>query len=315
MANNIGIESRDSIQVAMERWLYKYKQMSVKASTFTRLITSFKLLQEYPIACVRIFELCTDDIQRFINKLADDGYSMSTIKKAYNLLTGFVRFLLGEGLMVRSAYLNVNLPKPEKIKTQPRHVEVYDPDEQSRLRAAIQASGTIGAKAALLMLETGMRVGEVLALQWDDILWGRRALSIHSTLVFAGSRKRCFVQDSAKSRSSTRTIPLSKTAFDMLLALKDKCNSDGFVFSTGDCKDSVGYNSLRNQLKDLCQAANVPYKGFHVLRHTFATNAFYRGCEIKILSKLLGHASVTITYNTYIHLYGDALEEMRSIVG
>lgn len=51
------------------------------------------------------------------------------------------------------------------------------------------------------------------------------------------------------------------------------------------------------------------------MRHTFATNCYYRGCEIKLLSKLLGHANVTITYNIYINLYGDALEEMRSIVG
>ena len=60
--------------------------------------------------------------------------------------------------------------------------------------------------------------------------------------------------------------------------------------------------------------AQVEYRGMHVFRHTFATNCYYKGCEIKKLSKLLGHASVTITYNTYIHLYGDALEELRSVI-
>ena len=60
--------------------------------------------------------------------------------------------------------------------------------------------------------------------------------------------------------------------------------------------------------------AQIEYRGMHVFRHTFATNGYYKGCEIKKLSKLLGHASVTITYNTYIHLYGDALEELRSVV-
>ena len=53
----------------------------------------------------------------------------------------------------------------------------------------------------------------------------------------------------------------------------------------------------------------------HVFRHTFATNCYYRGCDVKILSKLLGHSSVTVTYNTYIHLFGDALEEMRAVLG
>lgn len=60
-----------------------------------------------------------------------------------------------------------------------------------------------------------------------------------------------------------------------------------------------------------------PYNGHgnHALRHTCATNCYNRGCDVKILSKLLGHADVSITYNIYIHLYGDALEEMRSVIG
>ena len=53
----------------------------------------------------------------------------------------------------------------------------------------------------------------------------------------------------------------------------------------------------------------------HAFRHTFATNCYERGCDVKILSKLLGHSDVAITYNIYIHLYGDALEEMRRVVG
>ena len=59
----------------------------------------------------------------------------------------------------------------------------------------------------------------------------------------------------------------------------------------------------------------LPYLGMHAFRHTFATNCYERGCDVKILSKLLGHSDVAITYNIYIHLYGDALEEMRRVVG
>ncbi len=77
----------------------------------------------------------------------------------------------------------------------------------------------------------------------------------------------------------------------------------------------MSYEALRYQIQIACDQAGVPYKGQHVFRHTFATNCYYRGCDIKILSKLLGHSDVTVTYNTYIHLYGDALEEMRSVVG
>ena len=63
------------------------------------------------------------------------------------------------------------------------------------------------------------------------------------------------------------------------------------------------------------QSGQVPYYyGLHVFRHTFATNCYHRGCDVKVLSKLLGHGSVAVTYNTYIHLYGDALEAMRAVI-
>ena len=72
---------------------------------------------------------------------------------------------------------------------------------------------------------------------------------------------------------------------------------------------------MRYQIQLACAQVNVPYLGQHVFRHTFATNCYERGCDVKILPKLLGHADVTVTYNVYIHLFGDALEEMRSVVG
>ena len=79
--------------------------------------------------------------------------------------------------------------------------------------------------------------------------------------------------------------------------------------------EPLTYEAVRYQIQFACAKANLPYLGMHVFRHTFATNCYNRGCDVKILSKLLGHADVAITYNTYIHLYGDALEEMRKVIG
>lgn len=312
MAENLGIRVTDTIESSMRRWLYRYKKESVKASTFNRLLTSYKMLEKYPLSNVRLVDLCTDDIQGLVNTLRCEGYSMSTIKKAYNLMTGFLTFALGEGLAIRPAHLNVVLPRSENLTKQAREIKAYEPDEQARLKRAIAEYDTAGAHAVLLMMETGLRIGEVLALTWQDVLWRRRALRVHATMVNPQSRKRSFVQSSPKSKSSIRTIPLSKAALELLMRLKKP--EDGLIFAAEDGETTIGYNSLRNQVQDLCQAAKVPYFGMHAFRHTFATNAFYKGCEIKRLSKMLGHANVTITYNTYIHLYGDALEEMRSIV-
>lgn len=76
----------------------------------------------------------------------------------------------------------------------------------------------------------------------------------------------------------------------------------------------MSYEMMRWNIQVACKEAGVPYLGQHVFRHTFATNCYRRGCNVKILSKLLGHADVGITYNTYIHLLDDGLEEMRSVL-
>jgi len=72
----------------------------------------------------------------------------------------------------------------------------------------------------------------------------------------------------------------------------------------------LSYEALRYQTQCLCKAACVPYRGEHVFRHTFATNCYHKGVDVKILSRLLGHADVNITYNIYVHLYGDGFDEM-----
>ena len=76
--------------------------------------------------------------------------------------------------------------------------------------------------------------------------------------------------------------------------------------------ERLSYEALRWQTGCVCREAGVDYKGEHVFRHTFATNCYYKKVDIKILSRLLGHADVNITYNVYIHLYGDGFDEMYS---
>ena len=89
--------------------------------------------------------------------------------------------------------------------------------------------------------------------------------------------------------------------------------SDGLEESSADQGGGIGTPRLiEYQTQCLCKAAVVPYRGEHVFRHTFATNCYHKGVDVKILSRLLGQADVTITYNIYIHLYGDGFDEMYS---
>lgn len=158
------------------------------------------------------------------------------------------------------------------------------------------------------MMETGLRVGEVLALRWRDVQISRQRLIVRATVVRLANKKRSFVQDSPKSESSNRTIPLTPNAIAILTRLSENTVSE-WVF-TNDDGQRLSYEALRYQTRLACEEANVEYRGEHVFRHTFATNCYYKGVDVKILSRLLGHADTTITYNIYVHLYGDGFDEM-----
>lgn len=299
---------------AILAWMEKYKLNSVKTATYDRLETSYAMMSKYRIAKILLEELQSSDIQNYINQLVTDGYALSTIKKQFNLLSGFLRWANTEGIISRPIHNNVKLPSQSAVLKSKKAVSVYTDEEQRALRTILMSGEKPGYGAALLMLEMGFRVGEVLALSWDDVNWNRKAITVRKTMVRLANRKKLFVQQGAKSYTSNRTIPMSRVAYDLLRELRlHNLHPNGYIF-TNENGDPLSYEAMRYQVGRACEKAGVPYLGQHVFRHTFATNCFYRGCNVKILSKLLGHADVSITYNTYIHLFGDALEEMRSVV-
>ena len=88
-----------------------------------------------------------------------------------------------------------------------------------------------------------------------------------------------------------------------------------YVFAT-QSGEHVGYRHLLTTMESTCETAGVEHRGLHALRHSFASNLYARGVEVKVISKLLGHASVEITYNRYIHFFeGDIDDSLRQAVG
>lgn len=302
----------------MDEWLRVYKQRSVKAATYDRLRVSFSMLCRNEISAVSIRDISTEDIQRYMNELADRGYAITTIKKQYTLITAYLKYEYARGRIQLPVYIGVKLPERGGVQNgSGMESEVFTSCEQTALKRVLTTLERRPYGAIFLMLELGLRSGEAQSLKWEDILWGKRAMRIHRTFVRLSSEKGVsFVQDSAKSRTSNRTVPLTAAAMDILERIRrNKQSSSPYVFPSLDDPDMpVSYFSVRWAMQQACREANVRYRSVHALRHTFATNCYNRGCDVKILSKLLGHADVGITYNIYIHLYGDALEEMRKVI-
>lgn len=303
---------------AIEEWLEVYKKNSVKALTYDRLITAHRLLGKDVIATFPVNEIDCDAIQRYLGRLVCDGYSMSTIKKQFNLLTAYWKHGMSRGMIEKPVYLGVRLPSESSVDTEHEEIQTYSPEEQKALLRELMKLEKPQYGVIVLMLEAGLRVGEALALRWEDVLWSPRAIKIRRTLVrMSTERGVTYVQNSPKSKTSRRTIPLSGRAMEVLQKLRDNGGADiGYIFARKDDTSlPYSYSSVEFHIKRLCKSLVISYKGMHAFRHTFATNCYERGCDVKILSKLLGHADVSITYNIYIHLYGDALEEMRKVLG
>lgn len=303
-----------SLTSYIAEWLTTFKETTVKQSTYDRLLTSAKALEAYTIAYKPIGEITSIDIQHYVNDLTKRGYGLSTIKKQMRIVTAPLKQASalhiipadpGVGIRLPSRY---NVAKPEKI------VEAYTAEEQTALLNVISSGRRKGYFAIMLMIETGLRVGEVLALRWQDVQLTRKRINVRNTVVRLANKKQSFVQDSVKSESSRRTIPLTPEAINILEEQYARRTNE-WVF-TNDDGERLSYEALRYQTRKACEEAGIEYRGEHVFRHTFATNCYHKGIDVKILSRLLGHADVNITYNLYIHLYGDGFEEMyEALVG
>ena len=292
----------------IEMWLETFKKNSVKTASYDRLETSKKALANYEIAGKRIGEVNFFDIQRYVNQLVEDGYSMSGIKKQMRIVTSPLKLAAAMRIIPADPSIGVKLPNETRVKKQTKEVIAYTNDEQERLFKRVAVSPmNVGYFGILLMIETGLRCGELLALKWKDVQLDRSRMHVHATILNPMSNVKAVYQDSPKTKSSNRIVPLTPKAKAILKRLMEDRQTEWVFESKGR---RYSYKQLMYQTKKLCRESGVPYYGEHVFRHTFATNCYYKGIDVKILSRLMGHSSVSVTYNTYINLYGDGFDEM-----
>lgn len=299
-----------SLTSYIAEWLTTFKQTTVKQSTYDRLLTSVKALEGFEIATMPIGEITCIDIQRYVNELIKRGYGLSTIKKQMRIVTAPLKQASALHIISKDPGIGIRLPSRYNVAKPERLIEAYTDEEQTALRSVLYNGQRAGYSAIILMIETGLRVGEALALRWQDVQLTRKRIYVRNTVVRLANRKQSFVQDSVKSESSRRTVPLTPEAIRLLERLYERRKNE-WVF-TNDDGERLSYEALRYQTRIACQEAGIEYRGEHVFRHTFATNCYHKGIDVKILSRLLGHADVNITYNLYIHLYGDGFDEMFS---
>ena len=153
----------------------------------------------------------------------------------------------------------------------------------------------------LLALCTGMRIGEVCALRWEDVDFIHRVIYVRYTV---GRIYNCKLRmtekifSSPKTKDSFREIPISKQLF---LALKEVRKISVTPFVVGNSEQSKEPRAYRDYFSRLLTRLEIPKITFHGLRHTFATRCIESQCDYKTVSTLLGHSNITTTLNLYVH--------------
>lgn len=278
-----------------------------------------------------IGKMCISDVRpmhckRILNNMMKD-YAGSTIRQTFIAMGTMFRAAVINSIVEKHPMDGVRYTKPVRAMSDHRVLTV---DEQKKFLETAKTSHNYYQYA--LILETGLRTGEMIGLTWDAIDWENRTLTVNKTLEFR-HEQHVWRAGPPKTPTSYRTIPLTTKAYNILLDLKDKRKAQKlseeldqvlvftdrhsgqssslklydlvFInFRTGMPAKNSSYDT---HLYKLCEVAGIPPFCMHTLRHTFATRAIERGMQPKVLQKLLGHASIQTTMDTYVHVTDDSL--------
>ena len=267
----------------------------VKESTLANYRNKFEkhILPEFgDIPCA---DLTAGRINAFINKKLADGLSASYVRDIFTVFKTMLKYAQEE-YGFRLSLKNVVLPKAER-----KQVEKISDTEQKKLVSYLKANMSLTAFGILLSLFMGLRIGELCGLKWEDVDFQNKILHIRRTVQRIssanGNRKTKIVISAPKSATSFREIAIP----DMLMKYFEMFRDEAYYFILSRTDKPVEPRTMQYRYKKIQQSAEVENHNYHKLRHTFATNSAEKGFNVKVLSAVLGHSSVTLTLNRYIH--------------
>jgi len=291
----------------VERWKNDKKHYIKLSSYATYAILANTHISPY---FAEYKEITEDNIQTFTNTLIKRGLSLKTVKDI-NLV---LKMIMNYGAKYHYwPHLEYSVHYPTNIAR--KSVEIFTRDEELILIKYLQKNGTPRNLGILLCLCSGMRIGEICALKWEDIDIKKSVIHINKTLQRIYLRSDVNAEyylniDTPKTMSSIRDIPIPNYIPDALI----KYN---FIGPPGTFVLTGNYNPLeprtyREYYKNLLKQLGLPDRRFHALRHTFATRCVESECDYKTISSILGHASIATTMNLYVH---PDMEQKRQVVG
>ena len=300
----------------LNEWMENYIMPSSKQRTHTRYGEIVRLHIVPQLGEYEMSDLSPLVLQKFVTELLSNGNLQTGEGLSANSVNGIITVLqnslkLAYTLGIISEYNADKIKRPKAIE---KKVECFSFSEQKKIEQYVLEKKQAKLFGILLCLYTGLRIGELLALEWSDVDMTKAELTVNRTCHFGKDKtgKYTRMTDTPKTTSSARTIPLPKQIIPMLREIKKNSHSI-YVISSG--VKPISIRSYQRTFASVLKKIDIPHRGFHSLRHTFATRALECGMDVKTLSEILGHKSPTVTLNRYAHSLMEHKKEMMNKVG
>lgn len=298
----------------------EYKQRVLSATSYERLKSTITTHIVPNVGMVKFCDLKSKQIQSILDTMYQNQLSYSSIKKVYDAFNSCYKWSVNKRKDLsfeENPMLEVEMITTKKFKK--KKIRSFTEDEIQRFKEEALRTYSNGnyvhklGPAFILMLNTGIREGELCAINKDDI--EQEQLNIHNTAVTIRNENvetlwdkkwvTIINENDTKTTSGNRVLPLNQTSKEMIQILQNIFvnHQDNNLLIYTKKGEPMPPANLVKPFKNICYNAkikNIKGHGPHVLRHTFATQLFDKGFKIKVVSELLGHKDVYITQNTYI---------------
>ncbi|MBS4053240.1 MAG: site-specific integrase [Thermaerobacter sp.] len=300
--------TKETVEAWLKTWLDAYVAPSVRPKTWEGHESIIRVHLVPALGQIDLRALQTNQVQRLLNDKMASGLSPRTVELIHTTLKSALKQAQLEGMVTRNVADHVRKPKGDN-----KEIRVLTAAEMDQL-IAVALADRLGP-VVITMLGTGLRLGEVLALEWSNVNLQDSLLQVQHTAVQTKTptkSKRQKLIQSPKTDSGKRAIPLPADVVSILrqwsatqaqekLKLGSTYTDSGRVFTS-----SVGtpllQRNLARKLSELAAKANIKHVNPHALRHTYATRLLEANVHPKVVQELLGHTDITLTLNTYSHV-------------
>lgn len=306
-----------TLQEWYDIWMDSFCKVSVKEYTANSYAQFFKKKILPKLGGMKIKEMSTVTCQRFLTDLYLNGRERHTVTKGNGLSAKTVKDIkialqtclqkaVDEEIIKSNPVRKVELPKAPKKEMQTLKVnEIAAFMEEARLSECYEFY--------FLEISTGLRLGEILALTWDDLDIKNKTITVNKQVQRLNGK---IQTTTPKTEASIRTINLSNECLQQLIILKSRQRIDTKIMFpspiTGELRDP---SSVTRKLHRMQKRAGVPNIRFHDLRHSFATLSLEQGMDIKTVSHMLGHTDAGFTMNTYMHVTDKMQQTVADTMG